>query len=99
VTSEEQAQAMNACLDEVITIFRDNYAECHEGRTEAEARLYVSQYFINRAYTDLALGAGTSVVANYATYGAALLRILDLQEQVAMRDSVIQSLWDIEEMP
>jgi hypothetical protein len=98
MTSEEQAQAMNACLDEVITIFRDNYAECHEGRTEAEARLYVSQYFINRAYADLALGAGTSVVANYATYGAALLRILDLQEQVEFRDAMLRNLGLWEEL-
>jgi hypothetical protein len=98
VTSEEQAQAINACLDEVISIFAVNYAECHEGRSEAEARLYVSQYFINRAYTDLALGAGTAVVANYASYGAALLRILDLQEQVEFRDAMLRNLGLWEEL-
>lgn len=105
MTVEQEAAVINACLDEMLDALAENVNLFRQDHTAEETLVGVRQDFIAQAYLDLASSRGSAVVANYASWGASLARLLEqrsqiaeLTEQLDMHKSVIISLGELEDL-
>jgi hypothetical protein len=104
VNVEEEAALINANLDHVLDSLQQDVDATYT--TDPAAILCTTRtQFVQYAWLHLHCGNTDWVTSNYACLAAALLRLLDLRKQVAeledavaMRDSVIRSLGEIEEL-
>jgi hypothetical protein len=107
VTDEDavEAQQLEEALQFTLEALAPTVDEFRATHDDAETVLGIKRDFLALAYLRMAYGA-TYVLSDYVCGGIAILRLLDarreiaaLKEQVAFRDDVIKSLWDLEEMP
>lgn len=97
--SEIEAAELQEALEWTLATIAGNVAAFRNSHTDAETVLGIKQDFVNLAYVRAYGDQGTSIVGDYVCYGIALLRLLDarkrimeLTDQVAMRDAIIRNL-------
>jgi hypothetical protein len=103
--ADVEAGELEAALNWTLAQIAGNVAEFRSSHTDAETVLAIRQDFVNLAYVRAYGDAGSSIIGDYVGFGMALLRLLDarkkimeLTEAVAMRDSVIRSLGELEDL-
>jgi len=104
VNVEEEAALINANLDDVLESLRKDVAASYT--TDPAAILCTTRTcFVQYAWLHMHTASTEWIVSNYGALAAALLRLLEyrrtiaeLQEAIAMRDSVIRSLGELEEL-
>lgn len=101
----EESQRLQEALEWTLAQLQGNVAQFRSTHTDAETVLGIKADFVSLAYLRAYGDHGSDIVGDYICFGVALLRLLDarkrimeLTEAVAMRDSVIKSLCELEEL-
>jgi hypothetical protein len=104
VNVEEEAALINANLDHVLDSLQAD-VEATYVTDPASILCTTRTQFVQYGWLHLHCGNSDWIISNYSCLAAALLRLLELRKQVAeledavaMRDSVIRSLGEIEDL-
>jgi hypothetical protein len=96
VTAEEEAATCNRYLDDILHVVRERTTAYRVNHTYAETLLALMEGNRNRAYVNLAFGNTPALVADITTLGGVLMRLFEVEEQLAMHKAVITNLSDLE---
>ena len=102
---EAEAAELQEALEWTLAQVQGNVAEFRNTHTDAETVLGIKADFIALSYVRAYGDCGSDIIGDYIAFGMALLRLIDarkrimeLTEAVAMRDSVIRSLGELEDL-
>jgi hypothetical protein len=96
MTAEEEAATCNRYLDDILHHVRTRVTAYRQNHTSAETLLALMEENRNRAYINLAFGNTPALISDITTIGAVLMRLFEVEEQLAMHKAVLTNLIDLE---